>query len=398
MYYLYIFTPQSLAFAFMPSGLDAVPEVFRVFALFSPDLPAKTELRNKERTMQNVLKVHEEKMQPLTIDRHQDTCVSGLDRSINEFIEKLKYIERRSEQAHASMDELLIATTKAIVEMGTACRAFEQSCEFDKVTIKQAQVRFRERTAELFAKSYFMNRARTWPRGYAGDYETLEGVYRNIPKSEGIGFYLDRYFLATTLPGAVRDRKDLLRALLRRQLGRRHAPNVLDVACGSSREVFELAQDIVASRAVFTLVDYDSDALAFSRDRLNYAGISPEQIVYRRYNAFKMTNHGRNVAEFGLQDVIYSVGFFDYVKDDVLIPMLSSLYRLLAPGGALITSFKDSARYEKEEYHWFVDWDGFYQRTEEASYGTLIQAGIPEASITSVRDASGVIIFFTAER
>jgi SAM-dependent methyltransferase len=173
---------------------------------------------------------------------------------------------------------------------------------------------------------------------------------------------------------------------------------VLDVACGSSREVFELAPDIAASRAIFTLVDYDPDALAFSRDRLNYAGIPPEQLLYRRYNAFKMTNHGRTVAEFGMQDVIYSVGFFDYVKDEVLVPMLSSLYRLLTPGGALITSFKDSARYEREEYHWFVDWDGFYQRTEEESYSTLIEAGIPAASISSVRDASGVIIFFTATR
>ncbi len=38
---------------------------------------------------------------------------------------------------------------------------------------------------------------------------------------------------------------------------------------------------------------------------------------------------------------------------------------MLNPGGILITSFKDAARYRHQEYHWIVDWDGFLQRTEE---------------------------------
>ncbi len=321
-----------------------------------------------------------------------------LNRAIDEFIIQLKYVDRRSAEAHASLDELLIATTKAIIEMGDACEEFEHSVNLNKAAIKQAQISFRERTGELFSKSYFMSRARTWPRGYAGDFETLEGVYRNIPKSDGVGYYLDRYFLGTTLPGAVRDRKNMLRSLLKKEFGRRLAPKVLDLACGSCREVFELAPEIVASGARFTFVDYDSDALAFSRDRIGYAGIPPEQTVYRKYNAFKMINHERNLKEFGQQDIIYSVGFFDYLKDDVLVPLLSSLYGLLNPGGKLITSFKDCRRYRAQEYHWFVDWDGFHQRTVEESHNTLLQAGIPEKSITTVRDASEVIIFMTASR
>ncbi len=346
------------------------------------------------------LNVIEKKGDPntLTAAGRQELQTERLNRAIDEFIFKLKYVERRSAGAHAGLDELLIETTKAIMEMCDACEEFEQSGAFDRSGIKQAQILFRERTGELFAKSYFMNRARTWPRGYAGDYETLEGIYRNIPKSDGVGYYLDRYFLATTLPAAVRDRKNFLRDLVREELKARFAPRVLDLACGSAREVFELAPEIVASKARFTFVDYDSDALSFSRDRLGYAGIPPEQTVYRKYNAFKMINHDRNVKEFGLQDVVYSVGFFDYVKDDALIPLLSALYRLLNPGGTLITSFKDCRRYRAQEYHWFVDWDGFYQRTEENCHDILLKAGIPEAATLSVRDASGVIMFITATR
>lgn len=330
------------------------------------------------------------------VARQQEPYVARLNKAIEEFITRLKYIERRSTDTCASQDELLIFTTKAITAMTDACEEFERSGQFDRIAIEHAQADFRERTAGFFLQSYFMNRARTWPRGYAGDYETLEGIYRNIPKSIGLGYHLDRYFLATTLPSAVRDRKNSLRAVVKKELAKRRGPKVLDIACGSCREVFELAPEIVSSKAQFTLVDSDSDALAFAGNRLGYTGIPPEQTVFRRYNALKMVKHDRNVGEFGMQDVIYSVGFFDYLRDDALVPLLSSLYGLLNPGGTLITSFKDSRRYRSQEYHWFVDWDGFYQRTEEQSRNTLSKAGIPEASVCSHRDASGVIIFLTA--
>jgi SAM-dependent methyltransferase len=282
------------------------------------------------------------------------------------------------------------------MEMADACEKFERACEFDKTIIKPAQRSFREKTKEYFSKSYFMNRARTWPRGYAGDFETLEGIYRNIPLSEGLGYYLDRYFLATALPSAVRHRKDFLRSLLGRELCGRQAPKFLDLACGSCRELVELAPEIKASGAQVTCVDFDSDALDFAANRMIYAGVPQEQMTFRRYNAFKMIKHDRNVKEFGMQDVIYSVGFFDYVQDDRLIPLLSALYALLNPGGALIMSFKDSRLYRAQEYHWFVDWDGFLQRTEEDSREVLVRAGIPLDHVTSARDNSGVIVFYSA--
>ena len=49
--------------------------------------------------------------------------------------------------------------------------------------------------------------------------------------------------------------------------------------------------------------------------------------------------------EFGMKDIIYSIGFFDYLPDEFLVKLLSSLYLLLKPGGKLIASFKDANRY-----------------------------------------------------
>lgn len=279
------------------------------------------------------------------VSEQQEQYVDRLNKAIDEFNMKLNYIDKRSVDQAASPDELLIVTSKAIMDMADACEEFECNCIFDKTALKQAQISFREKTAELFSKSYFMNRARTWPQGYAGDFQTLEGIYRNIPLSNGVGYYLDRYFLATTLPSAVRDRKDFLRNLLRHELGRRQDPKILDIACGSCRELIELASEIKTAGARVTCVDFDSDALGFAADRLAFAGLPSEHTTFRKYNALKMTNHDRNLKEFGTQDIIYSVGFFDYLRNITLVPLLSSLYGLLNPGGILIMSFKDCRRY-----------------------------------------------------
>lgn len=326
----------------------------------------------------------------------QEPYADPFHAAVDKFNATLRYIDNNSADPKARQDELLILTTKSIMEMADACENFERACDFDKTIVKEAQRAFREKTSAWISKSYFMNRARTWPRGYAGDFETLEGVYRNVPLSEGVGYYLDRYFLATELPSAVRHRKDFLRSLLDREMSSHPAAKFLDLACGSCRELVELAPEIKASGAQVTCVDFDADALDFAANRLVSAGVPQEQMTLRRYNVLKMIKHDRNLKEFGMQDVIYSVGFFDYLQDEALLPLLSSLYALLNPGGVLIMSFKDSRRYRAQEYHWFVDWDGFLQRTEEDSIEVLVHAGIPLDHVTSAREKSGVILFYSA--
>ena len=97
--------------------------------------------------------------------------------------------------------------------------------------------------------------------------------------------------------------------------------------------------------------------------------------------------------EFGLQDVIYSVGYFDYLPDDFLIKLLDSLYRLLAPGGCLIAAFKDVNHYRPQVYHWLANWDGFLQRSEDDFERILHFTSIPPAPLTRRRVASGSISF-----
>ncbi len=321
-----------------------------------------------------------------------------LDEATERFNRRLEEVGHKStDQGGEDPDDLMKATTRAISEMNRSCNEFEKGVGYNRTVIKKAQIEFREKTARFFSQAYF-KRARTWPQGYQGDYEMLEILYDNKPTPDGIGHFIDRYFLSCALAVAVRGRKETLRNLLQSELSNRQAPKILDIACGSCRDLLDLAAEIKSSAAQIICIDLDSDALNFSAKRMADAGLLSHQVQFRQYNALKMVNAERSRKEFGLQDVIFSVGLFDYLKDDVLVRLLGSLYNLLTPGGKLITSFKDRRRYDTADYHWHLDWDGFFQRTEEDVVHLLQKAGIPVTSLSTSREESGVIIFFVAEK
>lgn len=324
------------------------------------------------------------------------TQVKRLEQAIEVFNQRLLEIEKRCNNPDEDPEEILKSINMAIDEVLIECEEFEMATK-DEEIIREARIRFREKTNPILSKSYCINRARTWPQGYQGDYKTLEIAYKNTPLSEGIGYYLDLYLLNRDLGHAVRNRIKKLEDILRNELRKRSNPSVLNIACGSCREVFALAREIEESGAKFTCIDLDNDALSFAANRLSYTNISPltsNQVILRKYNALRMFDDELNMNEFGKQDIIYSVGFFDYLQSDFLTNLLNALYKLLNPGGVLITSFKDARRYRHQDYHWIVDWDGFLQRTEDDFWKIFKDACIPNHSISETREDSGIIVFY----
>lgn len=315
---------------------------------------------------------------------------------ITVFRGKLAVIDERSQDQSADHEKLFTETVSACNEMIGYCEEYEQRFAHAPEVVKQARIDFRALTGDLFLKSYFMERARTWPQGYPGDYLTLESVYRNTPLSGGIGQYLDRHFLVSTLGQAARERLATLTDILFRVLDAYRAPSILNIACGSCRELVGLSRKIMEVDGRILCIDHDDEALDFSMKRLAATPLDLEHSEFRRYNALKMVSHERNLKEFGMQDVIYSAGFFDYMNDEVLVRILNSAYRMLRPGGTLIAPFKDATRYKTQEYHWFVDWTGFLQRTPDEIMAVIEKAGIPCECFTTQRDKTGVVLFVVA--
>ena len=333
----------------------------------------------------------------LLVSEESEKYISYLEATTDQYMDSLRAIERRCTKQEGETESIFQELSVLNDSMLQVCEQFE-SLANNEAAIKAARVAFRDKTDPIFSKSYGANRARTWPQGYQGDYKTIEFMYRNTPMSEGIGYYLDKYMLSATLAVGVRERMQKLAELLKTELINRQQPKVLDIACGSCREVHEIVPEIEKSGAHFKCIDLDPEALDFALDRLSYAGLSFDRAEFIQYNALRMFDYETTVSAFGMQDIIYSVGYFDYLADDFLAKLLNSLYLMLNPGGKLIAAFKDATRYRSQGYHWLADWDGFLQRTQEDFDRLFRQAEIPSSALSMTRVKSGSIIFYTATK
>ncbi len=343
--------------------------------------------RNVDFGSEKFLDIHEEELRQGWVDY--------IDNATDELLDRMHDLEETILSRSADDDEILDMLERILDDFLNKAERFEEGIN-DMTVIKRQRARFHQRTNHIFSKGYIYNRTRTWPQGYHGDYKTLETVYRNIPLSDGLGYYLDLAALRSTLAVAVKNRIRKLQDMIKDELTNRSRPSLLNIACGSCRELVEIAPEIMESGADIVCVDNDEDALSFSYSRLYHTGVMP-QVEFRKYNALRMFDYELALNDFGKRDVIYSAGFFDYLPSDFLAKMFSTLYRLLKPGGKLIAPFKDARRYRAQDYHWITDWDGFFQRREEDFRDILKEAGIPEGAVTESREESGVIIFYTIE-
>lgn len=313
------------------------------------------------------------------------------------FCDELAAIECDA-RAGTAMPGLVTRLREAIDVSSHACREAERGVR-EEAQFATLRAAFQAQIARWFSRSWFMRRALEKPRGYPGDFETLEGIYAGELRSEdGFGRALDAYFLETELACAVRERKNacatMLGDFLERQDGER--ADVLDIACGPCRELHEvprLASDI---RFRFTGIDQDQAAIDHAAAGVARAGLPQDRIGFRRENALRLTSPQRNLDRLGQFDLIYSAGLYDYLPDRHLIPLIAGTGALLrSECSEYVVAFKDAERYDRTVYQWHVDWI-FFQRTEDDCRRLLESTGLDIASMR--RDASGTILFFTLRR
>jgi SAM-dependent methyltransferase len=327
----------------------------------------------------------------------RETLDAQLDAAIADFNEAVKGLEAQCDQPDADLTRLAADLKDQLQRVEAICQAWEYEAGQDREQIQGKQAEFRRRTDESFAKSFFMHRARTWPRGYPGDFEIIDRAYDNQPLSTGLGYLFDLYFLSTTLAHGIRYRRALMREILADTMRERHGSRILNIGCGPCREIMELAPLILETHARFVCLDHDQAALDYSAARLAECGLETH-VELRHYNALRMVNAERTIREFGSFDIIYTIGLLDYLSDDVLVRLIQALHLVLRPGGELIAVFKDCDRYDTTDYHWLVNWTGFLQRTRQDSWRLIEAAGIPRDAVTIQRSQDDVMIFYRVLR
>ncbi|MBA4407755.1 hypothetical protein C0389_10805 [bacterium] len=190
------------------------------------------------------------------------------------------------------------------------------------------------------------------PYGYAGDYEIIDKIYTRWTASDEISKKWDLFYQSQKAPHAVRARKDYFKTLIKQKLS--ILPNnrnieILDIGCGSSRDIYELLNEIGEKKITFYCIDMDENAIKFSKDLCkNY--LSQINFIHKNVLRFNVNKK---------YDIIWSAGLFDYLDDRVFNFLLKKLLSLTKKDSEIIIgnfSPQNPTRYYMECGYWFLQY------------------------------------------
>ncbi len=204
------------------------------------------------------------------------------------------------------------------------------------------------------------------PRGYAGDYWSIELMYRNVPTGTSrLGPLIDRCFLEAPPCAAVRNRRGLLAEEIGATIASRERipAAVTSLACGPAAEAFDVLESLDdPSRVKFTLLDIDLQALAFVADRRDRLKL-PKSIDLVAENLIHLAL-GRSQTRIEGQDLVYSIGLIDYFNDALVVKLMNLVHGMLRPGGRVILGNFHPRNPAREFSNHVLEWR-LIHRTEE---------------------------------
>lgn len=292
-------------------------------------------------------------------------------KDLNKYTENLFKLEQRLELKRSSPSDITkkyyLLTDEIIKKAGMLEQLVDQKYYIDN--IKRS---FRTILSETPAyKSLLIKRAFDKPRGYPGDFQMIESFYNNKPVSEGIGKCGDKYLLSDNYVRVVRKRKDSMNEILGDFIknSKSSSIKILNIGCGSSREIRELIESGLRSdkKIVFTLVDQDKDALDFSRTSLNDLVKLSHSVKFKyvKENALNLFRNNKYKNLFKGQNLIYSIGLADYLPDSYLGELIKFCFEILTGKGELIIAHKNIKKYRAVAPDWFCGWTFFPRDKKE---------------------------------
>ena len=215
---------------------------------------------------------------------------------------------------------------------------------------------FRE-TFSFLMRSANVDRWFTKPRGYAGDFYSIELIYRDVAEGEGrLGKFVDRWALGLAAAQAVRNRRGLLSDAIREVAARtRNGPAlVTSLASGPAREVFDVLTQKNAPNVQATCIDIDNEALSFASERAREMGVQ-DRVSFAQDNVLRLSR-GRGKTTIPPQHMIYSVGLIDYLEDEHIVRLLDWAHDQLLPGGTVVLGNFDVGNPDKAFMDHILEW------------------------------------------
>jgi extracellular factor (EF) 3-hydroxypalmitic acid methyl ester biosynthesis protein len=210
------------------------------------------------------------------------------------------------------------------------------------------------------------------PLGYPGDHVVMNYVYSWKDEGETIaGKFAHR--LGLDALECVATRMTMMQNIMAREINAKKSDEevrIANLACGTAQEIVNiLKQPSLDKRVTFSLVDQDEKALAHAYEHaypfsVRHGGKTSIQCFHSSFTELMkggaLTNH------LPQQDVIYSVGLFDYLRAKRASSLVRSLYQYVRPGGLLVIgNLKRSIDSGVWAGEMICDWTMFYRTEQE---------------------------------
>jgi extracellular factor (EF) 3-hydroxypalmitic acid methyl ester biosynthesis protein len=270
----------------------------------------------------------------------------------------------------------------------------------DFEAIKKFKHFFKLKLEKYFSYGESIRWSQQKPLGYTGDHQIIESIYVNTPTTNGFDRLFDNYMQMSAIAIAVRNRKEDFKRLILKEIQKAGKKPIrfLSLACGPSREWFEIMRKGTGDLKNITVdcVDSDERALEFSKARMN----GHANFNYLKKNAVRMALDKHINEHFSEKyDFIYSTGLFDYLDHRVSVALVKNLKKLLVPSGRLaISDVQDKYSNPSLPFMELVGlWDLYYRDGEDFKK-IFIEAGFDPKKLTCSFEQQGIMQYVIAEK
>jgi SAM-dependent methyltransferase len=237
---------------------------------------------------------------------------------------------------------------------------------------------------KIHAHSPIIARMQNWPRGYAGDYETVEIILsgRCVSQKGTLAYHLERYVLDCPASQQHRNKVVVQAELIRSTIAANPDADILIMACGGCPDLKTLSRELSTFRGQLWLNDIDKDALERSTAQITQVCPSVKSLSG---NVVELLRYAKSLPKF---DLIVAGGLFDYLEDRVARFVIKGAYSCLRPSGRFFFT-----NIGKNPYRPWMEYCGewFLRERDAGSLNSLaIQAGVPAESVRLSTETTGL--------
>ncbi len=260
------------------------------------------------------------------------------------------------------------------------------SCEHERIDRDDIQKIISPAVA-IHGRSPLINRLQTWPRGYPGDYETIEYICaaQNKSAANTVEYYCEEYALKCPASGQHRNKiKYQANKILKTILKKRKAPKVLSVSCSNNYDIRSILDYISGKNFTLVLNDVDEEAIRFAQNKLS---VISKNCIFVHGNFLASL---KNVSAQGPFDLIVFGGVFDYFPDKLVVFALKHFFhKMLSPGGEIFFSNISETNPYRAWMEYFGNWK-LRGRSLTDLEAIFAAADIDEKCVSITKEATGL--------